>query len=82
MNELTSLLRLLYCETIELRSIIWKTLLEICWDFPGSPMVGTSPSNAEGTGLIPGWGVRIPRASKPEKQGMKQKQCRGKFDKG
>ena len=44
-------------------------------------MVGTSPSNAEDTGLIPGWGVRIPRASKPEKQGMKQKQCRGKFDK-
>ena len=25
-------------------------------DFPGGPVVKTSPSNAEGVGPIPGWG--------------------------
>ena len=28
---------------------------ELFWDFPGHPMVKTSPSNAEVVGLIPGW---------------------------
>ena len=28
-------------------------------DFPGSPVVKTSPSNAEGMGLIPGMDVRV-----------------------
>ena len=27
------------------------------WDFPGSPVVKTSPSNAEGESLIPGEGA-------------------------
>ena len=31
-------------------------------------MVGTSPSNAWGVGLIPGWGARIPYASWPKSQ--------------
>ena len=26
-------------------------------DFPDSPVVETSPSNAGGAGLIPGWGL-------------------------
>ena len=30
-------------------------------DLPGSPVVKTSPSSAEGVGLIPGWGAKIPR---------------------
>ena len=30
------------------------------WDFPGGPVVKTSPSNAAGMGLIPGWGAKIP----------------------
>ena len=33
------------------------------WDFPGGPVVKTSPSNAEGAGSIPGWGAKIPHAS-------------------
>ena len=33
------------------------------WDFPGDPVVKTSPSNAGGGGLIPGRGVKIPHAS-------------------
>ena len=32
------------------------------WDFPGSPVVKTLPSNAGGMGLIPGWGAKIPHA--------------------
>ena len=31
-------------------------------DFHGSPVVKTLPSNAEGTGLIPGQGTKIPQA--------------------
>ena len=29
-------------------------------DFPGSPVVKTSPSNTAGAGLIPGQGAKIP----------------------
>ena len=51
-------------------------------DFPGGPVVGTSPSGAWSTGLIPGWGARIPPASWPKKiQDVKQKQCCNKFNK-
>ena len=30
------------------------------WDFPGGPVVETSPSSARGLGLIPAWGAKIP----------------------
>ena len=36
------------------------------WNFPGSPVVKTSPSDAEDTGLIPGERAKIPRASWPK----------------
>ena len=36
-------------------------------DFPGSPMLKTSPSNAVGAGLIPVLGAKIPPASQPKK---------------
>ena len=36
-------------------------------DFPGGPMVKTSPSYAGGVGLIPGQGAKIPFASKNPK---------------
>ena len=32
-------------------------------DFPGRPVVKTSPSNAGGAGSIPGEGAKIPHAS-------------------
>ena len=35
-------------------------------DFPGGPTVKTLPSNAEGAGLIPDWGDKIPHASRPK----------------
>ena len=42
-------------------------------DFPGSPVVKTSPSNARDTGSISGWGAKIPHASWPKTQNIKQK---------
>ena len=42
-------------------------------DFPGSSVVKTSPSNAGGTGLIPGWGAKIPHALQPKNQNIKNK---------
>ena len=42
-------------------------------DFPGSPVVKTSPSNAGGVGSIPGQGAKIPHALQPNNQNIKQK---------
>ena len=50
-------------------------------DFPGGPVVKTSSSNARGEGSIPGWGARIPHASRPKNQNIKQKQYCNKFNK-
>ena len=33
-------------------------------DLPGGPVVKNPPSNAEDQGSIPGWGTKIPHASK------------------
>ena len=52
------------------------------WDFPGSPEVKTSPSNAGGVGSIPGRGAKIPHASRPKNQKhKKKKQYCNKFNK-
>ena len=40
----------------------------ITGDFPGGPVVKTSPSNAGGAGSIPGWGAKIPHALRPKNQ--------------
>ena len=50
-------------------------------DFPGGPVVKTSPSNAGVVGLIPGWGTKIPHASGSKSQNIKQKQNCDKFSK-
>ena len=44
-------------------------------------MVRTSPSNVGGAGSIPGWGAKIPSASWPKSQNIKQKQYCNKFNK-
>ena len=44
-------------------------------------MVKTLPSDAEGVGLIPGWGAEIPHALGPKNQNIKQKQYCNKFNK-
>ena len=48
-------------------------------DFSGDSVVKTSPSNAGGTGQIPGWGDKISYASGPKN--IKQKQYGSKFNK-
>ena len=49
--------------------------------FPDSPVVKTSPSKAGGVSLIPGQGIKIPNASQPKNQNIKQKQYCNKFNK-
>ena len=44
-------------------------------------MINTLPSNAGGVGLIPGRGAKIPHASGPKHQSIKQKQYCNKFSK-
>ena len=51
------------------------------WDFPGGPAVRTSPSKAGGAGLIPGQRTKIPHASQPKNQNIKQKPYCNKFNK-
>ena len=51
------------------------------WDFPGGPVVETLPSNAGGAGSIPGRGAKIPHASGPKNQNIKQEQYCNKLSK-
>ena len=44
-------------------------------------MTNTSPSSTGGVGLIPGWEAKIPHASGPKNQNVKQKQYGNKFNK-
>jgi hypothetical protein len=62
-------------------SMPWSSYLQNGYkrNFPGAPVAKTSPSNAGGTGLIPGWGARIPHASWPKNQNMRQMQYGNKF---
>ena len=50
-------------------------------DFPDGPVVKTLPSSAGGAGSIPGGGTRIPHASRPKNQDIKQKQYCNIFSK-
>ena len=50
------------------------TFLTVGRDLPGGPVVKTLPSKAKGTGWIPGQRARIPHASGPKNQKIKQKQ--------
>ena len=50
-------------------------------DFPGGPVVKTSPSSREGVDLIPGHGAKMPYALGPKKQNIKQKQYCNKLNK-
>jgi len=61
---------------------VFNTLKSNCsQDFPGGPIVKTSPSSAGGLGLISGWGAEIPHALWLKNQNMKRKQCCNKFNK-
>ena len=43
-------------------------------DFPSGPVGKTLPSNAGGAGSTPGWRAKVPHASWPKNQNIKQKQ--------
>ena len=61
---------------------VFNTLKSNCsQDFPGGPIVKTSPSSAGGLSLISGWGAEIPHALWPKTQNIKQKQHCNKFNK-
>ena len=42
-------------------------------NFPGGPVVKTSPSNAGGVGSIPDQGAKILRASRPKHQNINRR---------
>ena len=50
-------------------------------DFPGGPVVNTSPSNAGGADSIPSWGAKITHAMLPEKSKCKTEAICNKFNK-
>ena len=58
------------------------TLKSKAQNFPGGPVVKTSPSNVGGVGLNPGQGAEIPRALQSRNQNIKHKQYCNKFNKG
>ena len=43
--------------------MVIEVKFEATWDFSGGPVVKSSPSNAEGAEMIPGWRAKIPHAS-------------------
>ena len=49
-------------------------------DFPDSPVIKTSPFNAEDMGSIPDRGTKIPHALRPKNQNIRQKQYCNKFN--
>ena len=70
------------CDMLKLNIVSLRVIaLKIIRDFLGSPVVKTLPSNAGGVGSIPGWGAKIPHASGPKNQNIKQKQDCNKFNK-
>ena len=48
--------------TIRQTNALNTTLKTVSEDFPGGPVVKTSPSNAGDVGSIPGQGTKIPHA--------------------
>ena len=60
---------------------VLKQLKLQMWDFPGGLVVENPPSNAGDAGLIPSRGTKIPLASWPKNQNVKQKQYCSEFNK-
>jgi len=50
-------------------------------DLPRGPVFKAWPSNAEGAGSISAWETKVPHASRPKNQNIKQKQSCNKFSK-
>ena len=61
--------------------MVIEAKFEATWDFPGGPVVKTSPSNAGGVGSKLGQRAKISHALQPKNQDTKQKQYCNKFRK-
>ena len=61
---------ILLCKCYRLMNSVLK--VTYVRDFPGGPVVKTSPSKARGMGLIPGQGTKIPHALWLENQNIRQ----------
>ena len=57
------------------------SVIKISRNVAGGPVVKTWPSNAGVQVLLPGWRAKIPHASWPKNQNIKQKQYCNKFNK-
>ena len=76
---------------VALSSEIWAKIIPVSsgqsiqelvyGDFPGGPVVQTSPSKAGGEGSVPYWEVKTLHASWSKNQSIKQKQYCNKFRK-
>ena len=56
-------------ETYKMRLVFFFFLRKAAYrDFLGGLVVKTLPSNARGVSSNPGWGTKIPHASRPENQ--------------
>ena len=66
---------------LEVSSSWWSHLKPQTEDLPGGPVVKTSPFNTGVAGSIPSHGAKIPHASGPKNQNIKQKQYCNKFNK-
>ena len=55
-----------FCQYLDLKLLALRAIREhssVLGDFPGGPVVNTPPFNAEGKGLIPGQGIKVPHVT-------------------
>ena len=69
--DVTNTVQLLLFDEVSLLSLMSPKNKPL-WDFPGGPVVKTSPSNSGGADSIPGQGTKIPHASQPKNQNIKK----------
>ena len=61
--------------------MVYSYLKWLFRDFPGGPVVKDFAFQCRRRGLIPGRGAKIPHASQPKNQNIKQKEYCNKFKK-
>ena len=80
-DKLNGIILARHTDLVEFGVISLLMLIDSKRNFLGGPVVKISPSTAGGEGSIPGQGVKIPQASRPKNQNIKQKQYCNKFNK-
>ena len=80
MNTYTEYLHIYICMSIENYKRLYAELLIEMREFSGCPVVKTSHSNPGDVGSIPGQETKVPHASGPKNQNIKQKQRCNKYN--